>query len=506
MFFRYLGRELTKRKRQSVLVASGLAIAIALVVVVNAVSGGIKTAQTQALSGLYGIGTDISVSKTATPGSFGHQFNVGGQDGNTSGTKRTFSKSQLRTQPFTGTISQAQIDSISKVSGVKATVATLKLNSVTFNGTLPTFTQQSSGQTQTQGSTGGGWGPNSSGSASAPNPGSGSWKPSGGFDGQGGSSFNITSFSVEGVGVSSQKVGPLSSVTVKSGRNFNAGDKQAYVAIADSSYATSSSLKIGKTLTIAGKTFKLVGIVASTSTSASTASNIYVPIAVAQSLSSNTGVYTNAYVSADSSANLDSIKTAILKAAPGLTVKTSSDLASTVGGSLATASSVVNNMGGWLSLIVLLAAFATSILFTTSGVNRRIREFGTLKAIGWRTRRVVGQVVGESLVNGLIGGIAGVALGLAGVWAVNNWAPSLSATVAQANAGFGGFGGPAAGHFGAPGASASQAVSLALHANLNPSIFLVAILFALLGGLLAGLFGGLRAAKLSPSVSLRSFE
>ena len=154
MFFKYLGRELTKRKRQSALVASGLAIAIALVVVVSSVSAGIKTAQAQALSGLYGIGTDISVSKSATPGDFGHRFNIGGSDGKTTGTKRTFSKSQLRAEPFVGTLTQAQVDKVAAVGGVTASVATLKLNSITFNGTLPTFNQSSSGANQQPGGPG----------------------------------------------------------------------------------------------------------------------------------------------------------------------------------------------------------------------------------------------------------------------------------------------------------------------------------------------------------------
>lgn len=495
MFFKYLGRELTKRKRQSALVASGLAIAIALVVLVSSVSAGIKTAQAQALSGLYGIGTDISVSKTATPGDFGHQFNIGGQDGNTSGTKRTFSKSQLRTEPFIGTLTQAQVDTVAKVSGVTATVATLKLNSVTFEGTLPTFGQSFGGQ--------GSFGqPGQSGgnTSNLPAP------PTGGSDGKGGSSFSVNSFSVEGVGVSTQKVGPLASTSLKSGRNFVAADAGTYVALVDSSYASTNKITEGKALTIAGKDFKVVGIISSTSTAASTPSNVYLPIDVAQTLSSNTGVYSNVYVSANSSANLVSIKKAIQKAVPGLTVKTSADLASTVSGSLATASSLVNVMGGWLSAIVLLAAFGTSILFTTSGVNRRIREFGTLKAIGWRSRRVVGQVVGEALINGLIGGLIGLALGLGGVWAVNNWAPTLSASVAQVTNGFGGPPGGFGGHLGGPAKAASSAVNLTLHAAVDPAMILVAIGFAILGGLVAGAFGGLRAARLSPSVALRSFE
>lgn len=488
MFFKYLGRELTKRKRQSALVASGLAIAIALVIVVSSVSAGIKTAQAEALSGLYGIGTDISISKTATPGSDDHHFDVGGQDGQTSGTKRTFSKSQLRAEPFVGTLTQAQVDKVAAVSGVTASVATLKLNSVTFDGTLPTFTQDSTGTAQQPGAQG------QSGDMPAP--------PTGGSDGNGGSSFSVNSFTVEGVATSTEEVGPLASVTVQSGRNFASSDEGSYVALVDSAYATTNSIEVGKVLTIGGEDFTVVGIVASTSTAASTPSNVYLPIDVAQKLSSNTGVYTNVYVSADSSANLNTIKTAIEKAVPDLTVKTSADLASTVSGSLATASSLVNDMGGWLSAIVLLAAFGTSILFTTSGVNRRIREFGTLKAIGWRSRRVVGQVVGESLINGLIGGVIGLALGLGGVWAVNNWAPSLSASVAQVASGFGG----PPGGFGGHDQAASSAVNLSLHAAIDPAMILVAIGFAVIGGLVAGAFGGLRAAKLSPSVALRSFE
>ncbi len=488
MFFTYLGRELTKRKRQSALVATGLAIAIALVVVVNAVSGGIKSAQTQALSGLYGIGTDISVSKEAEPGQGGPRFDVGSADGKTSGTKRTFSKSQLRSEPFIGTITETELAKVKSVAGVTASIATLKLNSITFNGTLPTFSQD--------GSRGGPVGPDQDGNMPAP--------PTGGSDGAGGSSFDVTTFTVEGVGVSLQKIGPLASVDVESGRNFAAADEGTYVALVDSSYASTNSVLAGDKLTIGGKKFTVVGIVASNSTAASTPSNVYIPIDVAQALSSNSGVYSNVYVSADSSANLETIKAAIEKKVPGLTVKTSSDLASTVGGSLATASSLVNDMGGWLSIIVLLAAFGTSILFTTSGVNRRIREFGTLKAIGWRSRRVVGQVVGESLVNGLIGGVAGIGLGLAGVWAVNNWAPSLSATVARATNGFAG--GP--GGFGGPGRdnAAAAALNLTLHASIDPAMIFVAIGFSVLGGLLAGAFGGLRAARLSPSVALRSFE
>ena len=489
MFFTYLMRELSKRKKQTSLIASGLAVAIALVVVVSSVSGGIKAAQAEALSGLYGIGTDISVSKETTPGEPGQRFEVGSADGQTDGASRSFSQSRLEISRGSGTITQAELDAINSVNGITASVATLKLNSVTFNGEIPTFAQQpSTSGTSTDTSTS---------TQTRPQP------PTGGADGAGGSAFDVTSFSVEGIGVGTAEVGPLASTVVDEGRSFTAADSEAKVAVLDSGYAISAEIAVGDTITIAETDFKVIGLISSTSTTATTPSNVYVPIALAQTLSSNDGVYSNLYVAANNAANLDAIKADIEAAAPDTKVSTASDLASTVTGSLATASSLVNDMGGWLSAIVLLAAFATAILFTTSGVNRRIREFGTLKAIGWRSSRVVKQIVGESLVSGLIGGAFGIALGFAGVSAVNAFAPTLSATVAAATSGFGGRGGMAP-----PGmeSTADAGVSLALNASVDPSIIALALGFAIIGGLLAGAFGGLRAARLSPATALRSFE
>ncbi|MFW8746004.1 hypothetical protein, partial [Mesorhizobium japonicum] len=62
MFFTYLRRELGGRKRQTIIVASGMALAIALVIVVSAVSAGVKNAQAATLASVYGVGTDITVT------------------------------------------------------------------------------------------------------------------------------------------------------------------------------------------------------------------------------------------------------------------------------------------------------------------------------------------------------------------------------------------------------------------------------------------------------------
>ena len=62
-------------------------------------------------------------------------------------------------------------------------------------------------------------------------------------------------------------------------------------------------------------------------------------------------------------------------------------------------------------------------------MTKRVRELGTLKALGWSQRLVVRQVTGEALAQGLLGGAIGVVLGIAGAALIEALAPSLEATV-----------------------------------------------------------------------------
>lgn len=64
MYLTYLRRELLGRKKQTIIVATGMALAIALVVIVSSVSNGVKDAQNKVLSSVYGVGTDITVTKS----------------------------------------------------------------------------------------------------------------------------------------------------------------------------------------------------------------------------------------------------------------------------------------------------------------------------------------------------------------------------------------------------------------------------------------------------------
>src|SRR6202044_2732809 len=174
---------------------------------------------------------------------------------------------------------------------------------------------------------------------------------------------------------------------------------------------------VGSTIAIGNSSgtatnFKVVGIVGEAA--GDNPSDVYIPLGVAQTLANMKNDVNTIYVAASSSSAIPAVSSEISKALPSYTVTTSADLASEVTGSLSNASSLANNLGKWLAIAVLIAAFLLASLLTMAAVSRRVREFGTLKALGWRSRRIVGQVMGESVAIGVIGGVGGVVLGLIG--------------------------------------------------------------------------------------------
>jgi ABC-type antimicrobial peptide transport system permease subunit len=515
MFLTYLRRELTNRRKQTVVIAVGMALAIALVVIVSSIASGVQSAQSSVLQSVYGVGTDITVTKTETPtssstGRPSFDFGADSSDADASDGGSTddsgstdLSQSRLAVSRGSGTLSAADVETVAGTDGVAAATGVLTLENSTFSGQVQ----------QTEGSDS-----SSSGAAQGAPPSDGG-QGGGGF---GGGSFSVDSFTVTGIPVSGDAVGPLTSTEVTKGRTFTSADAGEDVVVLDASYAESESKAVGDTVSIGGEDFDVIGIVASTGSASTTGSNTYVPLDTAQELADLDGGVTSIYVSAGSSSDVGTIKTALQDELSSATVSTESDLASSVSGSLATASTLVSNLGRWLSIVVLAAAFLIAILFTISGVTRRTREFGTLKAIGWSNGRITRQVAGESLVQGLIGGVIGAAVGLVGILVVNVIAPTVSASAASstrtgpgagggmpgsaatAAAGSSTSGGAPAGGFGGGGGQSAATTDVVLHAPVTVEVILLAIGLAVLGGLLAGALGGWRASRLRPAEALRS--
>ena len=316
MFLTYLRRELRRRMRQAIIIAVGLALGIGLVIVVTAVSSGVKNAQGSVLHALYGQGTDITVTKApsaSSAGSFGFRGATGTRTRPAAGT--TIDIDTLRGGGL-GTIGSSSVTTVSKLNGVAAAAGGLTLTDTKVTGKIPAI--NSSGGTGGFGGGGGG---------------------GGGFSG----SFTPTSFGVDGVDITNGELGPLSAGKLSSGRTFTSSDANANVAVLDSDYASQNKLGVGSTITIAKTSFKVIGIVSEPS--GQNNSDAYIPLARAQALANLKNNVNTIYVSSTSAANVTAVSNEISKAVPSSTVTNSSDLANEVTGSLASTSSLANNLG-----------------------------------------------------------------------------------------------------------------------------------------------------------------
>jgi putative ABC transport system permease protein len=477
MFFvTYVRRELRRRMRQAVVIALGLALGIGLVITVSAASAGVRKAQSAVLRGLYGVGTDITVTTKPPvfkPGSGGTRVQFGPGGGRVC--QRGKCKSGAQTvdtlnSPGYGTLAATEVAAIARLHHVAKVAGGLSLSDTRIK--IPASI----------GSAGGG---------TLPQP---------------------QTFTVNGVDLAQRGLGPLSSGTLTAGRGFTSADRNASVAVIDSNYATAHKLKTGDKITIAKKSFTVIGIVRQPQ--GGSPPEVYIPLARAQALASSQNgksmknLVNAIYVSAASAADIGVVQKEISRLLPHATVTTSASLASQVTGSLASTARLAGALGRWLSILVLIAAFAVASLLTMAAVSRRVREFGTLKALGWRSRRIVSQVLGESVAMGVIGGAVGVGLGLAGAAVITKVAPRLSATVpAPSNGPRFAAAGPGGGPVSSSGPpTANHTVLVPLHASVTVQVILLAVLLAVVGGLLAGAFGSWRISQLRPAAALARVE
>jgi ABC-type antimicrobial peptide transport system permease subunit len=262
------------------------------------------------------------------------------------------------------------------------------------------------------------------------------------------------------------------------------------------SYASQKGLTVGETLTINKIGYKIVGLVNPTLTG--DVSDIYFSTSNLQTLSTNTGRINEVLVSVDNANDVNSVAKAIKKALPGATVLTAASLADQVTGSLSNARKLANDLGGALAVVVLLAAFLIAGLLTLSSVSKRVREIGSLRAIGWSRGRVVRQIMAETLGIGVVGGVIGIAVGSVICLIIGAVGPALSVTSTGLAVG-------ASKVSGLLGQTTSATVARTVHltAPIHPLTIVIAFGGALLGGLIAGAVGGWRAARLSPASALR---
>lgn len=486
--FSYLRAELFRRRTKTFLIAAGLAVPIALTILVGAFSTGLGSAQDEVLEPLVGLGTDMTATKSTTPeggGPPGGPARVGFADREPG---EEFSENTFTTG-FNTAFSDKNVDKVENLGDVTEAAGALTVNNIVVSGTIPEQT----------GTSGGG-------------PGMGGNQMGGG--GGGPDSISFDNKSVTGLPTGTD-LGPVSADQLQTGKWL--ADDNSKQAVISSSYAKSNDLAVGDEVKVKSTSFEIVGIVSSPL--AGSASDVYVKLGQLQSIADMENKITTVYVRATSQEAVAAVSDEVKSTLGGsTTVTTNSSLANQVSGSLVSANRLVDKISAFLLIALLAAAAIITSILTLNAVNKRTREFGTLKSIGWSDGRLIRQVMGESLATGMIGAAAGAVLGVIGI-AVAKQVP-MSLEVSGASGGGGGAvralagggappggaapGGGGGGPFGAAREAATQTIEII--PTLSVSTILIAAAIGAVTALIAGAAGSFKTSKLSPVEALKHVD
>ena len=163
-------------------------------------------------------------------------------------------------------------------------------------------------------------------------------------------------------------------------------------------------LKVGDLIRLTGGTFKVVGIFSSGDGFEDAAS--IVSLSDAQQLLQKYRQVGAVQVKVQDPRQIEALRARLEKRFPRLSV--------TQSGEVADQAQMVQYIQIFAVIIALLALLVGGVGMTNTvmmSTFERTREIGTLRAIGWRRRRVMAMIFGESLLLGVIGGAIGCALG-----------------------------------------------------------------------------------------------
>ncbi|MFA5070725.1 MAG: FtsX-like permease family protein [Patescibacteria group bacterium] len=312
--------------------------------------------------------------------------------------------------------------------------------------------------------------------------------------------ITTTNFTVAGVDTTKTDIGLILPDQITSGSYFN-GENQVVV---NQSYADKNSIKLGDKITLAKQELTVVGLV--TPKLYTNTADLYLSLADLQKLAGRESRINVMLVKAANAKDVAQTSEKLSSAFTGATVTDSSDTAREVTGSLVSAANLTNKFIGVTTIIVVIASFIIVSLLTVFSVNKRVREIGTLKAIGWKNSLIVRQIIGENIVIGVIGAALGLGLALGAIVLLNHFNISLTATIGQTSdiGGPGGFG--FVRRFMGTEENAGVTTSVPLKIALDYSILLLGTLVALVGAIVAGSLAALKSSKMKPQEALRHLE
>ncbi|NYB53047.1 MAG: ABC transporter permease [Methanobacteriaceae archaeon] len=265
-------------------------------------------------------------------------------------------------------------------------------------------------------------------------------------------------FMVMGIQQENLKVGEINIIN---GREFTENSDEIIIGKRASQ---SLNKTVGDTIRLFSRDFKVVGIYETGSMWEDAGSFISLPLL--QELGEKPDQVSMIFIKLKNNASLEEVTSSIEKNYTDelVTIKTVADF-NRVNKGLET----IDTASWAISLLAILIGGIGVINTMVMSVYERTREIGVLKASGWKNRRIMIMIMGESVVLTLVSYIIGLIIGIGAVEVILS-TPTM-----------GGF----------------------IEPVYSLELFIKALLIAFLVGLVGGLYPAFRASRLAPTEALR---
>ena len=283
---------------------------------------------------------------------------------------------------------------------------------------------------------------------------------------------------------------------VSEGRYLAAGKTEALV---EAAFARQFGIRTGDSVSVAGRSFPVVGLVDASHAPKIAVANLYLPLPEAQAIAAASKPLQSVSPFAMGDVNL-----LFIRADQDKITSLASALKELMGPktAVATPDSFLKLLGSFFavsdkftliaSIIAILIAILIAFKTMAGNVAERMREIGVLKAVGWTRRNVTLQLLTESVVQCLVAGIVGLAVAYAAAFALGFMTVSIPIPWEMS---------PTP-HF-LPGGGAPVFKTLRLPVHIPVSLALFAVTLSTVIGGLTGALHGSRISKIKPSEVLR---
>lgn len=259
--------------------------------------------------------------------------------------------------------------------------------------------------------------------------------------------------------------------------------------ILEKHYAKFRNLKVNDSIAIGSQSFNVVGLLAIKEGSQIAAANTYMSIHDARSILGKDADAVNlVFVRLKDPSMQETFKSGVEKILPAMSVVSADSSLEVMGG----ISRISNQFALIVSCVAVIGAILLIVRSMVANLMTRANQIGILKAVGWTSKDVHGQIMGEALIQSIAGGVFGLIVGYVSAYLLANVPVSVAGPAQMSQM---------------PSVARNSEIAISntvtLPVHLSVELIAASLLISLFSGLLAGYLMSRRTDTMKPADIMR---